>query len=84
MPISPPVGESWVKEKKWIVKNNGEIIFTYAEPWAKFKTYRSTFFKSVSQLVEFGFIHIAHLSGRMMQDASKYVFSKRWREYGKK
>jgi hypothetical protein len=46
--------------------------------------YRSTFFRSISQLVELGFIDIAHLSGGMIQDASKYAFSERWRESGKK
>ena len=28
------------RRDRWITKNNGEIIFTYAEAWAKFKMCR--------------------------------------------
>jgi len=72
------------RKNKWITKNNGEIIFTYAEAWAKFKMCRSTFCRSISQLVELGFIDVAHHGGGMMKDASKYAISERWKTYGKK
>ena len=71
------------RRDRWITKNNGEIIFTYAEAWAKFKMCRSTFCRSISQLVELGFIDIAHHGGGMMKDCSKYGISERWRDYGK-
>ena len=71
------------RRDRWITKNNGEIIFTYAEAWNKFKMCRSTFCRSISQLVELGFIDIAHHGGGMMKDCSKYGISERWRDYGK-
>ena len=71
------------KRKEWIIKNNGEIIFTYAEAWEKFKIYRSTFCRSISQLIELGFIDIAHHGGGMLKDCSKYGISDRWKNYGK-
>ena len=44
---------------------------------------RSTFCRSISQLVEFGFIDITHHGGGLLKDCSKYAVSERWREYGK-
>ena len=66
-----------------IIKNNGEIVLTYAETTAKFGIARSTFRNSIDQLVKLGFIDIAHHGGGMMKDSSKYGISERWREYGK-
>ena len=71
------------KREEWIIKNNGEIIFTYAEALEKFKMHRSTFCRSISQLIELGFIDITHHGGGMMKDCSKYGISERWRDYGK-
>ncbi len=71
------------RRDRWLIKNNGEIIFTYAEAWNKFKMCRSTFCRSISQLVELGFIDIAHRGGGMMNDCSKYGISERWQDYGK-
>ena len=71
------------KREEWIIKNNGEIIFTYAEACEKFNMYRSTFCRSISQLVELGFIDIAHQGGGMLKDCSKYGISDRWKNYGK-
>ena len=45
--------------------------------------FRSTFCRSISQLVEFGFIDITHHGGGLLKDCSKYAVSERWREYGK-
>jgi len=63
--------------------NNGEIIFPYAEADEKFKICRSTFCRSIDQLVKLGFIDIAHHGGGMMKDSSKYGISERWRDYNK-
>ena len=71
------------KREEWIIKNNGEIIFTYAEALEKFKMHRSTFCRSLSQLIELGFIDITHHGGGMMKDCSKYGISERWKDYGK-
>ena len=68
---------------RWLIKNNGEIVLTYAETTKKFGIARSTFRNSISQLVKLGFIDIAHHGGGMMKDCSKYGISERWRNYGK-
>ena len=66
----------------FIITNNGELIFTYAEALDKFKISRSTFCRSISQLVALGFIDIHHCGGGMMKDCSKYGISERWLNYG--
>ena len=65
------------------ITNNGELIFPYAEAEKKFKIPRSTFCRSISQLVELGFIEIPHAGGGMLKDCSKYGISDRWEDYGK-
>ena len=69
--------------KEWIISNNGEIVLTYAEIRKKFGFARSTIRNSIDQLVQLGFIDIAHHGGGMIKDASKYAISDRWRDYGK-
>jgi hypothetical protein len=71
------------RKKDWIISNNGEIFFTYAEAEEKYKIPRSTFCRSISQLVKLGFIDIAHAGGGLMKDCSKYGISDRWKDYGK-
>ena len=71
------------RRNRWITKNNGEIVLTYAETTKKFGIARSTFRNSIDQLVKLGFIDIAHHGGGMMKDSSKYGISERWRVYGK-
>ncbi len=71
------------RKKEWVILNNGELIFTYAEANKKFKIPRSSFCRSISQLVNLGFIDIAHHGGGMLKDCSKYGISERWKEYGK-
>jgi hypothetical protein len=71
------------KKGRWSITNNGEIIFPYAEADEKFKICRSTFCRSIDQLVKLGFIDIAHHGGGMMKDSSKYGISERWRDYNK-
>ena len=71
------------RRDRWVTKNNGEIVLTYAETTNKFGIARSTFRNSIDQLVKLGFIDIAHHGGGMMKDSSKYGISERWREYGK-
>ena len=71
------------RSKEWSILNNGKLIFTYAEAEKKFKIPRSTFCRSISQLVELGFIDIAHQGGAYNKDFSKYGISDRWRDYGK-
>ena len=65
------------------ITNNGELIFTYAEAEKKFNIPRSTFCRSITQLVDLGFIDIAHHGGGMLNDFTKYGTSERWKDYGK-
>ena len=52
------------RRDRWIIKNNGEIVLTYAEITTRFGIARSTFRNSIDQLVKFGFIDIAHHGGK--------------------
>ena len=67
----------------FVITNNGELIFPYAEAEKKFNIPRSTFRNCIDQLVKLGFIDIAHHGGGMLKDCSKYGISERWKEYGK-
>ena len=69
--------------KGFQIINNGEIMFTYDEAEKKFGIPRSTFSRTIDQLVSLGFIDIAHHGGGLMKDCSKYGVSERWRDYGK-
>ena len=71
------------RRDRWLIKNNGEIVLTYAEITTRFGIARSTFRNSIDQLVKIGFIDIAHHGGGMMKDCSKYGISERWMDYGK-
>jgi hypothetical protein len=71
------------RKGRWGIANNGEIIFTYAEAQKKFGMFRSTFCRSIDQLVHLGFIEISHQGGGLLKDYSKYAISERWRDYGK-
>jgi hypothetical protein len=75
--------EQMGRRKYWTIKNNGEIVLTYAEIRKKFEIARSTIRSSIDQLVKLGFIDIAHHGGGMMKDCSKYGISERWKDYGK-
>ena len=72
-----------IPRRGYQISNNGEILFTYAEAQNKFGISRSTFRRAIDQLVNLGFIDIAHHGGGMMKDSSKYGISERWRDYGR-
>ena len=69
-------------KEKWVIENNREIVFPYAEAENKFGITRPRFLRAIDQLVEHGFIDIAHPGGGMMKDVSKYAISTRWQNYG--
>ena len=69
-------------KERWVIENNGEIVFPYAEAESKFGITRPRFQRAIDQLVEHGFIDIAHLGGGMVKDISKYAISDRWQDYG--
>ena len=69
-------------KEKWIIENNGEIVFPYAEAKEKFGITPPRFQRALDQLVEHGFIDIVHSGGGMLRDISKYSISERWLSYG--
>lgn len=63
-----------------MVRNNGEIIFTYAEA-AGYGISKSTFTRCIDRLVEVGMLDIAEQGGE--NEPTKYAISDRWMQYGK-
>jgi len=66
----------------WTVKNNGEIVFPYTEAEKKYGLTKRRFRDALDNLIELGFIDIAHHGGGMMGDCTLYAISGRWRKYG--
>ena len=69
-------------KEQWVIGNNGEIVFPYAEAENKFGITRPRFQRAIDQLVEKGFLDIKHAGGGLMKDTSKYSISERWQDYG--
>jgi DNA-binding PadR family transcriptional regulator len=71
------------RKTEYTIINNGEITYTYSEAERKGIS-RPRFQRALDELVEKGFIDIAHQgSGGIKGDKSKYAISERWRNYGK-
>jgi hypothetical protein len=80
--IKPVKGRD--RKKVMMILNNGEIVYTYAEAGKKNPPISKTrFMKSISELVEKGFMDITHsgTAGRK-GDVNLYAISERWRKYG--
>ena len=69
------------RKGKWYTTNNGEIVFPYEEARKKFNIPKSSFARAIDNLIEYGFIDIAHLGGGLIGDCTKYSISNRWRNY---
>ena len=69
-------------KKKWVIRNNGEIYFTYSEAQKKYKLTRPRFQRAIDDLIDKGFIEINHHGGGMMKDPSTYSISEKWDNYG--
>jgi len=69
-------------KERWVIVNNGEIVFPYCEAKKKYGIPASTFTKAIDQLIEFGLIDINHHGGGMVKDMTTYYISDRWRDYG--
>ena len=69
------------RKEKWYTTNNGEIVFPYKEAKKRFKIPKSSFARAIDNLIEYGFIDIAHLGGGLIGDCTKYSISNRWRNY---
>ena len=70
------------RSDEWVIKNNGEIVYPYSE--AEYRGIdRSKFRDAIDELIEKGFLDIAHQgSGGRSGDMTKYFIDDRWKEHG--
>lgn len=66
----------------WVITNNAQITLSYREAKKLFGIAPSTMARSLSQLVTFGFIDIAHQGIASSYDRSRYAISDRWKAFG--
>jgi hypothetical protein len=66
----------------WVITNNAQITFSYREAKRKFGFSPSTMARGISQLVQYGFVDIAHQGICTSKDSSRYGISQRWKDYG--
>lgn len=64
-----------------IIRNNGKIIFTYAEAEKKYNLNSTKFRRAIDQLIEHGFLDIAERGGSLGKNPTKYFLSSRWKKY---
>jgi hypothetical protein len=69
-------------KEKWVIKNNGEIVFTYPDAKKNYGLTGPRFKRALEDLVAKGFIDINHHGGGMVGDFSTYYISDRWRNFG--
>jgi hypothetical protein len=70
------------RSDKWIIRNNGEIVYPYAEAEKK-GIGRREFRNAIDELIEKGFLDITHHgSGGRSGDMTRYYIDERWKEYG--
>lgn len=67
---------------EWIISNNDRIVFTYREAKEKYGINYSSFSKSISELVQNGFIDVARPGIGLARIVTLYAISERWRDYG--
>ena len=77
----------WTKvsrsSKDWFCTNSDELVFTY-EDAEKNHGYSSTKFnRAIEELVNKGFLDIAHYGGQAKGNYTKYSLSNRWERFGK-
>lgn len=67
--------------KRWRIKNNGQIVFTYKEA-AALGISPHAFTRALDQLVEVGLLDIAESGSGLRREVSYYALSDRWQLYG--
>jgi len=66
----------------WVIKNNGEIVYPYSEAEKK-GIGRREFRNAIDELIEKGFLDIAHQgSGGRSGDMTRYFIDDRWKDHG--
>ena len=69
--------------KEYVITNNGEIIFTYAEAKELGIKSTQTFFRVLRELiVDKGFIDVAEHGNWYSKEPTKFAISARWKKYG--
>ena len=71
------------KRTPYEMANNGAIVFPYAEAKRDFCVTSPRFRRALTELVERGFLDVAHAGGGLEGDCTRYGISDRWRAYGK-
>ncbi len=69
-------------KEQWIIRNNGEIDFTYKEAKREYGISESTFRNAIDELISKGFIDIAASGMGVHKVTTHYSISDRWRLYG--
>jgi len=78
------MGKTSNKKDSWIIKNNGELVFTYVMAKKELGMYPSRFMRSIDKLIENGLLDIPHTgSGSRKGDYNLYAISDRWELFGK-
>jgi hypothetical protein len=70
------------KRKGWVIKNNGQIEFTYREAMQKYDISDNKFTKALDELLDKGFIDIAAHGMGVNKVTTLYSVSDRWKNYG--
>lgn len=71
-------------KKNWVMKNNGQIVFTYAMAKSELNMSASSFMRSLDKLIDHGLIDIVYSgSGGRKGDCSLYAISERWQKFRK-
>jgi hypothetical protein len=65
----------------WIIKNNGQIFFTYEEALKSYGISYGTFRNAIDELIGKGFIDIAASGQGTYKVANLYSISNRWKNY---
>ena len=70
------------RDKEWLISNNGELEFTYAEAQNQYGFTEGKFLRAIDDLLRVGLIDIAKSGFGLRKDKTLYSISTRWRKYG--
>jgi len=75
-------GRGQQRRSPYRIANNGRLVFSYQEALHKYGFTSPRFRRALEELVEKGFLDVAHAGGGTEGDATLYAISDRWRSYG--
>ena len=76
-------GKPGKRAAEWIITNNGEIVFPYAEAEKKYGISRHRFARAIDDLIAKGLLDIEDSGEGYRRIATLYRLSDRWRLYGR-